>query len=237
MKSFFYRSIPDMERLITSLNCFVTILVSIDWDLDDLAYLDSNNLNLVEYLIENCSRFMPITSSLPAVLGDTEHYQTPTDLLEDLFSLSRHRFHEVVAKKASPPATEGAGDSTKLAMLKEVDEEDDESESGSERSDRSIKRASSERPLLDSESFDLNLFPRMYHQVFSSSTGSASTKFDTDSLIKCLTNDIKVYDQYEKYIVARYMFWKYFSKLKTNFYCDSCSIILTSNRLVYLTLV
>lgn len=129
-------------------------------------------------------------------------------------------------------------------MLEEVDEDDEENGDGG--SGKIVDKSKECQPLdekssvlFDNDSFDLNLFPRMYHLVFGGSTSAASTsgssssassKFDTDSLIKCLTFEIKTYEHYEKYIVTRYMFWKYFSKLKTNFYCDSCSIILTSNR-------
>ena len=76
----------------------------------------------------------------------------------------------------------------------------------------------------------MKIFPKLYQSLFQ--IGSKS--FDTDSLLKCLSAEIKTYEQYEKFVVARYMFWKYFSKLKANFYCDSCEVILTENRFVCL---
>jgi len=45
---------------------------------------------------------------------------------------------------------------------------------------------------------------------------------------------VKTYEQYEKFIVSRYMFWKYFSKLKANFYCDTCNVFLPNTRYVCL---
>jgi hypothetical protein len=82
-------------------------------------------------------------------------------------------------------------------------------------------------------SFDMKIFPKLYQSVFNVSTTTGKA-FDTDSLIKCLSGDIKTYEQYEKFIVARYMFWKYFSQLKTNFFCNSCDVVLNGNRYVCL---
>lgn len=251
-------SSTNLNRLETSLNCYITVLLSVDWDLDDLPYLNSCDLNVVDYLIDTSCRYMPITSNWSAVMNDLAgKYKTPSDLLEDLFALSRERFQEAVKKSTTAATTKNPNDATtneigagtdnnnnpshKLAMLEEIDEEEnnnDKVNEGKLEKDIPVSVANDdvdsggEKSLFDSESFDLNLFPRMYHSVFASG-GTGASKFDTDSLIKCLTFDIRTYEHYEKYIVARYMFWKYFSKLKTNFYCDSCSIILTSNRFVY----
>lgn len=187
---------------------------------------------------------MPITSEWSKVVVDVIRHKTPSDLLEDSFSLSRDRYNDAVNKGSSSSGSGGPTEKQQLAMLEEIDEEEEDEEEEARDENEPPERKKErrepsggdreyvERPLFDSESFDLNLFPRMYHLVFGSGSGSRSSKFDTESLIKCLTFEIKSYEQYEKYIVARYMFWKYFSKLKTNFYCDSCSIILTSNRYV-----
>ena len=74
----------------------------------------------------------------------------------------------------------------------------------------------------EAESFDTLIYPKLYQRLFQtvSLSGSGSGKlFDTDGLIKCLSAEITTYEQYERFSVARYMFWKYFSSLKTNFYC------------------
>jgi hypothetical protein len=84
----------------------------------------------------------------------------------------------------------------------------------------------------ESNSFDMKIYPKLYQSVFQ--TLSGGKMFDTENLIKCLSADIKTFEQYEKFIVARYMFWKYFSLLKTNFYCNSCDIVLNGNRYVCL---
>jgi hypothetical protein len=98
-------------------------------------------------------------------------------------------------------------------------------------------------------SFDMRIFPKLYQQVFQTSTvtvhhqkTSASTSastvttasFDTDALLKSIQNDIKTHEQYEKFLVARYMLWKYFFKFKINFYCDACECFLNSSRYVCL---
>ena len=84
----------------------------------------------------------------------------------------------------------------------------------------------------EEDSFDMKIFPSLYQSLFQTMSGGKG--FDTEGLLKCLSTEIKNYEQYERFIVARYMFWKYFSKLKANFYCDSCEIILTENRYVCL---
>ena len=69
------------------------------------------------------------------------------------------------------------------------------------------------------------------HKASSTTTVSS---FDTDSLLKSIQGDIKTYEQYERFIVARYMLWKYFFKFKINFYCDDCECVLNSVRYVCL---
>ena len=115
---------------------------------------------------------------------------------------------------------------TTASSLRKIEEEHEETFSKTKKP--SISEA--DEPMDEKDSFDLKIFPKLYQSLFQ--IGSKS--FDTDSLLKCLSAEIKTYEQYEKFVVARYMFWKYFSKLKANFYCDSCEVILTENRFVCL---
>ena len=67
----------------------------------------------------------------------------------------------------------------------------------------------------EEDSFDMKIFPSLFQTFFQ--TMSSGKCFDTEGLLKCLLTEIKNYEHYERFIVPRYMFLKYFSKLKANF--------------------
>ena len=99
----------------------------------------------------------------------------------------------------------------------------------------------------DEQSFDLKIYPKLYKQFFAtqSSTSSASLQtiptitkkgFNTEELIECLSRDAISPEQKTKFHIARYMAWKYFYKLKVNFQCDICDILLVGNHRLQLRL-
>ena len=217
-----------IERLKLRLKCFTVSWLNIDWDLYDLKFFDE--LNIVGYLLR--SSF----SSMPIRYYKCEKNQTNSQVLEEIFKLSRENFNlnnnsatalksEIIRINRSDAATMPS----KAEILETEETEERSSTNKTENLDED-----------DENSFDMKIYPKLYQSLFqtnsSSSTSASSTAkpFDTDVLMKCLSVEIKTYEHYEKFIVARYMFWKYFAKLRANFYCDECEVMLTENRYVCL---
>ncbi|CAF0766591.1 unnamed protein product [Brachionus calyciflorus] len=208
-----FSTLSKQERYLNiRLKSFITCLLDIDWELYDLKFFAESNL--FSYVLNNTIQSLPI--------GDYKDSKQslPSDILEDIFDLSKEKFDEVMAfmklNKENVNLEGVSSKSQRLSSVKEIDEKDEEKKI---------------LPKDENDSFDLKIFPKMYQSVFQINN---SKQFDTASLIKCVSAEIKTYDKYEKYIVARYMFWKYFSKLNTNFYCDSCDVVLTGFRYVCL---
>lgn len=210
-KEYYQLSKNDKDRYIR-LKCFVTCLLDIDWELKDLKFV--TDLNLYGYLAKNMIISMPICEY------KDERQLTPSDILEDFFDLSKEKFEQVVKIEKNKTESEVCKETTSGCSLPSVKEADEIEECSVEKSIRK-----------ESESFDVKIFPDMYQSLFQI---CCSKKFDTTSLLKSVSSSITTHEQYQKYLVARYMFWKYFSKLNTNFYCDNCEAVLTGFRYVCL---
>ena len=167
-----------------------------------------------------------------------EKNQTNSQVLEEIFKLSRENFNLNNNSKTAPKteitrinSSDAAATLPSKADIQETEETEE---------NQSTKQKSENLNEEDENSFDMKIYPKLYQTLFQSSSlsntagSSAAKSFDTDVLMKCLSAEIKTFEHYEKFIVARYMFWKYFAKLRANFYCDECEVMLTENRYVCL---
>ena len=87
------------SSLSTCLDCYLTSLLDIDWELFDMHFLDESNI--VDFLLENACRLMPI-----------KHYndragKTNSRVLEDAFDLSKQTFQAMLNE--SKTTNSGAG--------------------------------------------------------------------------------------------------------------------------------
>jgi hypothetical protein len=226
------------QRLSTSLDCFLISLLDNDWDLYDWRHL--RRLRVLDFLLAKSIKSTPLEiyrSGLDA--------STPSQVLENIFRFSKKSFNESV-KSSTKEVPLQSYNSNKAETTTKAISDCDSNESGEEGGavggkDSKLKLAEiselegDEVEVSQNEnvSFDLKIFPNLYQRLFNSTSSSTQT-LDSNVLIKCISSEPKSYEQYEKFLVARYMLWKYCSKLKTNFYCDSCGIILTGNRYVCL---
>jgi hypothetical protein len=197
-----------LERLKLRLDCFTISLLNIDWDLFDLKFLE--NFKIISYLLRSSFYSMPIRHF------KCEKNQTNSEILEEVFKLSKETFN---LNNNLTPKIDIARGISHISESSKINEEDN--------------LTTTNKEIVDEDSFDMKIFPKLYQNLFQNSAGSAKP-FDTESLLKCLSTEIKTFEHYEKFIVARYMFWKYFSKLRANFYCDECEVMLTENRYVCL---
>ena len=243
-----------VDRLKLRLSCFTVNWLNIDWDLFDLKFLDE--FNIIGYLLKTSFNSMPIR------YFKCEKNQTNSQVLEETFKLSRETFNlnnnnnngsnstasflksEIMRVLTGIDATVAivANTTTAATPSRATINETDETE---ENSTKSQKPADTTEPDEDEDSFDMKIFPKLYQSLFQANGGAGSSNttaaaaatakpFDTDALLKCLSTEIKTYEHYEKFIVARYMFWKYYAKLRANFYCDECEVMLVENRYVCL---
>ena len=211
-KEYYVLSKVDKDSLIR-LKCFVSCFLNIDWELKDLEFI--KNLHLYDNLVKNMVISMPICEY------QDEKQSTPSEILEDFFDFSKEKFEQLVNKTKIKENNNISKEKSSCLVLSSVQEvEEIENSLDLEKS-----------MIEERESFDIKIFPDMYQSLFQI---NSSKQFDTSSLLKSVSTSITTHEQYQKYLVARYMFWKYFSKLNTNFYCDNCEAVLTGFRYVCL---
>lgn len=81
-----------LERLNMRMNCLILNFLNVQWEIYDWKFL--SDCNLIGYLLKNSINSMPIRQYT------NERNQTPTQVLEDVFKLSREDFNKNFGKDA-----------------------------------------------------------------------------------------------------------------------------------------
>jgi len=98
-----------MENLIIRFDCFLISFLDIDWETNDLKFV--HDLNVIAYLVKNASKCMPID------YYKSESGLTPSQVLEDIFRLSKEKFNESISSGAATAAT--SAPNSKLSVVEE----------------------------------------------------------------------------------------------------------------------
>ena len=83
--------------------------MDIDWETNDLKFV--HDLNVIAYLVKNASKCMPID------FYKSESGLTPSQVLEDIFRLSKEKFNESISSVAVTAAT--SAPNSKLSVVEE----------------------------------------------------------------------------------------------------------------------
>lgn len=245
---------------ITSLECYLTCLLNINWELSDIDFL--NEMKITEYLLDNAARYLPIKQYTEK--DESGCCKTSSQVLEDAFDLSHAKFQKLLTTQKSNICSVFDMDCSVLDYEKQIKriidqivanvDQDTNAETTEQPEIESIEAETSENHKAANQgSFDATFFPGIYQRVFQASTsvntksnnhpksgssglgGTTTAKLDSQTLLKAIQiSEIKTYEQYERFVVARYMLLKYFNKFQISFYCDGCQATLFSSRFVCL---
>jgi hypothetical protein len=97
-----------MENLIIRFDCFLISFLDIDWETNDLKFI--HDLNVIAYLVKNASKCMPID------YYKSETSLTPSQVLEDIFRLSKEKFNESISSAATAATSVS---NSKLSVVEE----------------------------------------------------------------------------------------------------------------------
>ena len=100
-----------VENLIIRYDCFLVSFLDIDWETSDLRFV--RDANVIGYLIKNASKCMPID------FYKSDAGLTPSQVLEDIFRLSREKFNESLCSGTACKSSEFQSPNSKLSVVEE----------------------------------------------------------------------------------------------------------------------